>query len=62
MDLRWLVRIRHLVRRPPSRRQAVVILVTIAVCVAIMLIETQIGWPDALTIQRARRPVIQPLP
>ncbi|MCC5974300.1 MAG: hypothetical protein JJT81_09630 [Rubellimicrobium sp.] len=62
MDLRWLLRIRQLVQRPPSRRQAVLILVTIAVCIAIVVIEAQVGWPDAFTTQRARRPAIQPLP
>ena len=53
MEPLWLVRLSRWVRRPPSRRQAMVILAVVAMVLALAGIEAIWGWPEALTPTRA---------
>ncbi len=53
--LRLSVFITRLVRNPPSRRQAMVMLGALLACVALLLVERFIGWPDWATLDRSPR-------
>eukprot|EP01031_Cornospumella_fuschlensis_P048707 gene48707-59635_t len=37
-------------RRPPSRERAILIGVTIGLCVALVLVERVFGWPEWATL------------
>jgi hypothetical protein len=62
MDLRLLLRMKRLAQNPPSMRMVLLGLAIVAFCLILVGIETFIGWPEALTTDRARRPVILPMP
>lgn len=49
---RLLFFLSRLVRRPPPRRVAVVMLVALALAVGLVLVERLWGWPAALTTER----------
>lgn len=46
--LRLSILMGRLVRRPPSRRVAVSMLVALGVAVTLVLIERHFGWPEGL--------------
>ncbi|WP_245594908.1 hypothetical protein [Gemmobacter nectariphilus] len=48
------------VRRPPSVRQVVLVVVVIALCLAIAGFEWLFGWPEALTPNSGGVPRIRP--
>ncbi|HWX50644.1 MAG TPA: hypothetical protein VNZ61_21565 [Roseomonas sp.] len=50
--LRLSILMGRLVRRPPSRRVAVAMLVALGASVALVLIERSVGWPEALRTER----------
>ncbi len=52
---RWFMRMSLWARRPPSAKQVKFVLVIVAICFALLIIERTIGWPDALTVNRIRR-------
>jgi len=58
MNIFWLVRMSRWARNPPSMKQVLLVIAVVAVCVTLFLVERYIGWPDALTADRAvwRRP------
>lgn len=56
-QMRILLRLFRWFRRPPSRQRLWIIGVTVAVALVIALIEWGFGWPDALTVDNARRVV-----
>jgi hypothetical protein len=60
MDLfaRLLLYMSRWSRRPPSRRQAIAIVITLGLIAAIVAVERFVGWPDALTVERLPRSVI----
>ncbi|MFZ5963777.1 hypothetical protein ACOXXX_12550 [Thalassococcus sp. BH17M4-6] len=57
MNWFWLLRMSRWARNPPSARQVKLVLAIIAVCLVLYGIERWIGWPDALSVERARPPM-----
>ncbi len=53
MNPRLLLRMAKWARRPPSMRQVKIGAAILAICFAIFAVEYFIGWPDALTMERA---------
>lgn len=62
MDVRLLMRARRLAQDPPSARMVVLGLVVLAVCLTLVAVERFVGWPEALTVDRARPPAVQLTP
>ncbi len=56
----WFLRMARWVRRPPSVRQVVLVVVVIALCLAIAGFEWLFGWPEALTPNSGGVPRIRP--
>lgn len=52
---RWLVRMSHWARNPPSEKRVILVLAIILVCLAIFGIEWLGLWPDWATAQKMRR-------
>jgi len=50
--LRLSILLGRLVRRPPSRRVAVAMLVALGLAVGLVLVERLVGWPEALRTER----------
>ncbi len=59
MDTRLLLRLFMWFRRPPSRQRLWIIGITVALALAIALLEWGFGWPDALTVDRGPRVIRQ---
>ena len=53
LNIRHLMRMAKWARRPPSMRQVKIGAAILALCFAIFAVEYFIGWPEALTIERA---------
>ncbi|MBB5754338.1 hypothetical protein [Prosthecomicrobium pneumaticum] len=49
------IRMAHWLRRRPSRAFVIAATAAILLAAAIVLVETFIGWPDALRVDRAPR-------
>ena len=62
MDPRLLLRAKRLAQRPPSARMVVLGLAVLAFCLTLVAIERFVGWPDALTVDRARPPAVRVQP
>jgi hypothetical protein len=56
VNLRWLWRMALWARRPPSARQLRFLLVMLALCLGIALVEYVAGWPAMLTPAPMRLP------
>lgn len=56
----WLMRMSRWARHPPPLWKVILVVAVIAACVALVAVETWIGWPDALTTQGGARPVRGP--
>ena len=52
----WLIRMARWARRPPSARRVALVAGVAAACLLLVAIERWIGWPDALTLDRAGPP------
>ncbi|MBX9748837.1 MAG: hypothetical protein K5Q68_04405 [Roseococcus sp.] len=48
--IRWAMRLAQWFRRPPSRERAILIGVTIGLCLALVLVERVFGWPEWATL------------
>ena len=57
--LHWLLRAKRWAARPPSANRVVLVLGIIAVCLLLFGYERFFGWPEALTTDRVRPPVIR---
>ena len=57
--LHWLMRARRWAQHPPSAGRVALVLGVVGVCLALFAIERVIGWPDWLTANHARPPVIR---
>lgn len=55
MNPLWLLRAKRWAHRPPSAARVKLVLAVIAICVALFAVERLVGWPDALTPERAGR-------
>ncbi|WBV44511.1 hypothetical protein [Pseudoroseomonas cervicalis] len=53
--LRLSVFLTRLVRNPPSRQRAMMMLAALLICLALLLVERFIGWPDWATLERSPR-------
>ena len=62
MDPRLLLRAKRLAQNPPSARMVVLGLVVLALCLALVAVERFLGWPEALTVERARPSAIRVQP
>ncbi|MFK7870405.1 MAG: hypothetical protein AB8B58_14350 [Roseobacter sp.] len=54
MNLRWLMRMSLWARRPPSKRQIIMVGCVLFVCITLALIETLGFWPHTLTTHSMR--------
>ncbi|WP_102107172.1 hypothetical protein [Oceaniglobus roseus] len=60
MNLHWLLRAAQWARHPPSPRRVKLVLAVIAICLILLAIEHFVGWPEALSLDPARRaPVLR---
>lgn len=57
--LHWLLRAKRWAQHPPSAGRVVLVLGVVAACLVLFAIERTLGWPDWLTPERARPPVIR---
>ena len=48
--IRWGIRLAQWFRNPPSRQRVIIMVAALAFCVAVVLIERFIGWPDWATL------------
>lgn len=55
MDPRWLLRMSHWARNPPSAKRVIVVFAIIAAALAVGLIEWLGYWPDWATAERIPR-------
>lgn len=53
MHSRWLLRAARWARNPPSAGRVKFVLAIIAACAALYAVERFVGWPDALSPERA---------
>jgi len=51
MNHRWLIKMYHWARNPPSPMMVKIVLGVIAACIALFAVEYFWGWPEALTLQ-----------
>ena len=51
----WILRLRRWVTHPPSPKMRRVMLGVVIACIALYLLEQAYGWPDWLTVNKARR-------
>ena len=57
--LHWLMRDKRWAQHPPPASRVVLVLGVIAICLSLFAVERFIGWPDWLTANQARPPVIR---
>jgi hypothetical protein len=50
MRLGWFLRMSRWARNPPSPGRVKLVLGVIAVCIALVVVEKYVGWPDWLTV------------
>jgi hypothetical protein len=48
--IRWGIRLAQWFRNPPSRQHVRIMVAALAFCVAVVLVERFIGWPDWATL------------
>lgn len=48
--IRWGIRLAQWFRNPPSRQRVIIMGAALAFCVAVVLVERFIGWPDWATL------------
>ena len=52
----WLLRMAEWARHPPSAGRVKLVVAVIGLCLVLAGIEWLWGWPEALTVDRIRRP------
>lgn len=50
MTLHWLLRAARWARNPPSAGRVKLVLAIVVACIALVLVERTIGWPDWLAV------------
>ena len=50
---RWLMKMAHWVRHPPSKERIIFVLAIAGISLALAAYERAFGWPEALTPDRA---------
>ena len=55
MNLRPFLRMAKWARNPPSEKRVILGLAVLGVCVALVVIERFVGWPDWLTVNQFPR-------
>ena len=58
--IRWAIRLAQWFRHPPSRSRVILMAVVIALCVALVLVERFIGWPDWATLPDQGPRILRP--
>ncbi|EPX76061.1 hypothetical protein [Salipiger mucosus] len=53
----WLLRMARWARNPPSPGRVKLVLAVVGICLALFAVERWVGWPDALSPERARPPM-----
>jgi hypothetical protein len=56
MNTNWFLRMARWARNPPSEGRVKLVLGVVALCVALVVIEKFVGWPDWLTVNRISAP------
>lgn len=62
MDFRLLLHAKRLVQRPPSLRMVILGLGVLTFALTLAAVERFVGWPDALTVDKARPPAVRVQP
>ena len=57
--LHWLLRAKRWAANPPSAGRVKLVLGIVAVCLLLFGYERMFGWPEALTTERIRPPVVR---
>lgn len=52
----WLLRMAKWARNPPSWGRVLLVATVVALCLALVLVERLVGWPDWLTVNGNFRP------
>ncbi|MDJ0822126.1 MAG: hypothetical protein QNJ09_10020 [Paracoccaceae bacterium] len=55
MNPLWFLRMSKWARNPPSAKRVKLVFAIVALCFVLFAIERWIGWPDALSVERAPR-------
>lgn len=50
--LLWLMRAKRWAQNPPSAGRVKLVFTVVALCLAVVLIERVVGWPDWLAVNR----------
>lgn len=50
----WFLRMAQWARNPPSPARVKLVVGVIVLCFALVIFERVVGWPEALTVERAR--------
>ncbi|SLN41789.1 hypothetical protein AQS8620_01638 [Aquimixticola soesokkakensis] len=58
MNPMHLLRAARWARKPPSAKRVKLVLGVVAICLVLVAIEHVVGWPEALTIESPRKPVL----
>ena len=58
--VRWGIRLVEWFRNPPSRQHVILMGVVIAFCLALVLIERFIGWPEWATMRDQAPRIVRP--
>lgn len=55
MNLRHFMRMSKWARHPLSKQRVLLVAIVIGLCLALVLVERLIGWPDWLTVNTSTR-------
>lgn len=55
LNLGWFLRMAQWARNPPSWGRVKLVVAVVVLCLALVIVEKTIGWPDGLTTQGGAR-------
>lgn len=59
MNMRWFLQMSKWARNPPPARVVLMWAAVVAICLAIVLFETVLGWPEWATVNRGGVPRVR---
>ena len=60
MNPLWLMRMARWAKHPPPAGRVALVVGVIVLCLALVAVEKFIGWPDWLTTEGGKRPLVRP--
>jgi hypothetical protein len=54
--IHWLMRMRRWAQNPPSWQRVLLVTGIVAACLLLVAVETFLGWPAWMTLERVRPP------